>query len=172
MYKHIHIQRVVFFFRLKSAHFPVIRVETRHLMIIRHDVNTKRDTTMGLGADVHVERFLKNISSVLCFCGAGEKWASNIADYHVWPVVYHDVSPYCWWIWTESHHMICDIVWCYLQPELVLIVFHLSGNVYTFPPARSIWWLQFTDRPLQEQLLQSNSQTSSRFTSFSIYGLR
>ena len=59
MYKDIHIQRVVLFFRLKSAHFPVIRVETRHLMIIRHDVNTKRDTTMGLGTDVHVERFLK-----------------------------------------------------------------------------------------------------------------
>ena len=117
-------------------------------------------------------KIFENISSVLCFCGAGEKWASNIADYHVWPVEYHDVGPYCWWIWTESHHMICDIVWCYLQPELVLLVFHLSGNVYTFPPARSIWWLQFTDRPWQEQLLQSNSPNSSRFTSFSIYGLR
>ena len=59
MYKDIHIQRVVLFFRLKSAHFPVIRVATRHLMILRHDVNTKRDTTMGLGTDVHVERFSK-----------------------------------------------------------------------------------------------------------------
>ena len=61
MYKDIHIQRVVLFFRLKSAHFPVnvIRVATRHLMIIRHDVNTKRDTTMGLGTDVHVERLSK-----------------------------------------------------------------------------------------------------------------
>ena len=85
-----------YFFRLKSAHFPVIRVATRHLMIIRHDVNTKRDTTMGLGTDIHVERlskisFLFSVSVVM-----GEKWASNIADYHVWPVEYHDVGPYCW----------------------------------------------------------------------------
>ena len=63
-------------------------------------------------------------------------------------------------------------VWCYLQPELVLLVFHQNGNVYAFPPVRSIWWLQFTDRPWQEQLLQSNSQNSSCFTSFSTYGLR
>ena len=88
MYKDIHIQRVLLFCRWKRAHFPdiTIKVATRHSMIIRHDVNTKMDTTMSLGTDVHahVERFL-NILPLFCslFGGAGREWASNIADYHI-----------------------------------------------------------------------------------------
>ena len=97
MYKDIHIQRarVLLFCRWERAHFPVIiiRVATRNLMIIRHDVNTNMDTTMSLGTDVHVER-LPNIFCSL-FGGDGREWASNIADYHVWPVEYHDFGPYC-----------------------------------------------------------------------------
>ena len=79
-------------------------------MIIRHDVNTKMDTTMSLGTDVHVER-LPNILLLFCslFDGTGREWASNIADYHVWYVEYHDFGPYFCWIWTESHQMIYDI---------------------------------------------------------------
>ena len=51
---------------------------------------------MSLGTDVHVER-LPNILPLFCslFGGVGREWASNIADYHVWPVEYHDFGPYC-----------------------------------------------------------------------------
>ena len=67
-------------------------------MIIRHDVNTKMNTSMSLGTDVHVHvEILPNILPLFCslFGGAGREWASNIADYHVWPVEYHDFGPYC-----------------------------------------------------------------------------
>ena len=148
------MQRVLLFFRRKTAHFPVMRVVTRHLMIIRHDVNTKRDTTMGLGTDVHVERLSKIslLFSVLWCRGKVGLQYRRLSCLACW-------VPWCWpllllnldWISPNDLRHRCH-VWCYLQPELVLLVFHLSGNVYTFLQSGP-----FDDCNLLTVLLDKNS---------------